>query len=79
MTAPGSIVVISSAGTNTARPGDRRERPGHRRVIVGAEPDDQIVDLAEPKTVGVTELTAHNERQMQYRRTDGRNSHLEEE
>ena len=48
--------------------GDLRDRTGDRRVVVLAQADDEIFDAAELALVGVGQLAARDERQVE----DGR-------
>ena len=65
VTRPCSICSTCSAGTNTCRPGDARDDPADRRIVVLAEPNDQVVDAAEPLARRVAQLAADDEREVQ--------------
>ena len=68
VTRPGAISAICSAGDEHLPAGDRREDAGHRRVVVVAEPDDQVVDPPEPLARRVAQLAADDEREVDHRR-----------
>ena len=65
MTRPCSISPIRSAGHEDLAAGDAGEGAADGRILVVAEPDEQVVDPAEAAAVGVAEVAADDQREVQ--------------